>query len=349
MPAARADETTVADIGEHALIAALAPYVATAKGYVVVGMGDDAAVVARESVGVWHDVVTTDMLVAGTHFLANRETDWKRLGHKAVAANISDLAAMGARPRYLLVSLAVPGCQPVASMLSLYAGMHEEAVRWGAVLVGGDTVRHSSLTIAVTAVGSVPAGRALPLRKNAVAGQHVYVSGHLGSSAAGLLVLTDLSSGEPHNDFVATYLVQRHLQPEPRPVLGQILADLCPDLAMVDISDSLYNELHLLALASGAGFDISADRIPLAKELREYCRRTGRDPVELGLFSGEEYELLFCTVTGPEELVAALAAAGNSVPVTLIGRVTDTSGVVVLRDASGHVWTPLDRTFRHFP
>ncbi|MCX7717568.1 MAG: thiamine-phosphate kinase [Candidatus Sumerlaeaceae bacterium] len=341
-------ETTVADIGERALIAALAPYVAASAGDVVVGIGDDAAVIAREPDGVWHDVVTTDMLAAGTHFLANSDTDWRRLGHKAVAANISDLAAMGARPRYLLVSLAVPQTQTVTSLLSLYEGMREEAMRWGAVLVGGDTVRLSALTISITAVGSVPAGRAIPLRSNAKPGQNVYVSGHLGSSAAGLLILTGAPLVNPCADSVRLRLLERHLKPEPRPLLGQILTAVCPDLAMVDISDSLYNEMHMLAQASGIGFEIESDRIPVCEELREYCRCADRDPVELALFSGEEYELLFCTAASPDALASALAAAGSSVPVSLIGRVTDAAGTVVLRSASGQIWTPPDQTFRHF-
>jgi thiamine-monophosphate kinase len=348
MAANRSESMRVADIGERALIEVLAPFVAASAGDIVVGIGDDAAVIARETDGQWHDVVTTDMLVGGTHFLTDNRTDWESLGHKAVTANISDLAAMGARPRYLLVSLAVPVSQTVDTLIALYTGMRDEAARWGAVLVGGDTVRHDTLSLSITAVGSVPAGRVIPLRANAVPGQNVYVSGHLGASAAGLLLLTDASASVSKEDPITASLLSRHLRPEPRPTLGQVLAAVCPDLAMVDISDSLYNELHLLAQASRIGFDISTTQIPVSAELREYCRRTGLNPVELALFSGEEYELLFCTTTSPDSLAAALLAAGTGVPATCVGKVTDRAAEVILRDDKGAFWSPPDRTFKHF-
>jgi thiamine-monophosphate kinase len=335
------------DIGERGLLEKLSSFVAGTSHDVVVGFGDDAAVVAHGAAGEFEEILTTDMLVEGTHFRCTDDTDFHLLGRKAIVANVSDIAAMGGAPRFVLVSLALSGDMPLGCVLELYRGMDFEARRWGALLVGGDTVfcPHMALNIALT--GRKPARQQVPLRSNCRAGQHVYISGNLGASRAGLRLLEEPMLEEHRDLSYGHRLVMRHLQPEPRPALGQALAATQPGLAMIDISDSLFNELHLLARASRCGFRIEVGRIPASAELRAFCGATGEALCDYTLFSGEEYELLFSTHMDEVDLLALLHGHDIATPVHRIGEVTDGNEVVFV-DRAGVPLDLKDLTFRHF-
>ncbi len=341
-------DTPLAEVGERGLLDILSPYVASAGGEVVEGFGDDAAVVNYAGAAKLCEVLTTDMLVEGTHFLRNADTDWVRLGRRSVAANVSDIASMGAVPKFILIGLGVPGDIRVGDLQSLYAGMADEARRHGALLVGGDTVRSPVLVISISLTGTKGTGEPLPLRKRCRAGQEVYVSGHLGSSRAGMELLTIPSLAARGEAPWARALLDRHLSPDPRVSLGRALAASFSDLAMIDISDSLANELRLLSESSRVEFHIRVDRVPVLPELVEFCRSQGIEPRQYALFSGEEYELLFCTSAGQDKVQAALNRSGVTVPVTHIGRVVEGRRVLFVADDGTPVNLP-DSTFRHFP
>lgn len=339
-------ETLVSQIGERELLSQIAPYVAASSPAIVTGFGDDCAAVRSAQDGGLL-LLSTDMLAEGTHFLRNPATDWRRLGAKAVTANVSDIAAMGGMPEHLLVSLGLPGSVKLGEVLDLYRGMHAEASRWGAALVGGDTVSSPVLVINIAITGRVEAGANTSLRSGCRPGQNVYASGTLGDSRAGLHLLLNGKYGREREQPYAAALLERHLQPEPRVPLGRALAAFCPDIAMIDISDSLYNELHILAGASGTGFRIETHEIPISPELRAFCRDTAEEPLDYALFSGEEYELLFTSNTTEAELRTFLRQKGVTTPVHRIGLVTPAPEIGFFGQ-DGNRLAMHDQTFRHF-
>ncbi len=335
------------DVGEQRLLDLLAPYLASPDDQIAVGVGDDAAVVCHAKDGAF-DVLTTDMLIEGTHFPPRTNTPWHGLGHKALASNLSDIAAMGAVPRYVLVSLGAPADLPVQAVLDLYQGMFELARLWGVKIVGGDTVGAPVVVIAITVIGECGDGLQLPLRSHCCPGQNVYVSGNLGASLAGLRLILDASLRERFSRDIADSLIQCHWYPSPRIDLGQALATSVADLAMIDISDSLYHELRLLAGKSRVGFQIELDALPTLPVLATFAKATETSPSELALFSGEEYELLFTTVLEPPDLKRVLERHGLEVEVTRIGVVTPCEGQIEFLLKGERIPAPTDRTFDHF-
>lgn len=335
---------TVAEAGEREIIRLLSRYMARVAGQVLVSIGDDCAVLAPPGESV-REVLTTDMLVEGTHFLRNGDTDWYSLGRKAVVANISDIASMGARPVALLISLGLPGDLPVVCLEELYRGMAEETARWGGALVGGDTTRSPLMIINVAVTGYASTGNVIPLRSACRPGQNVYLSGALGGSLAGLRILMESGLANLRTSEMAEGLLRRHWLPEPRVMLGQALAAVCTDLAMIDISDGLYNELHLLSDASKVGIEVDLDQVPLWSGVDKFAGRTGSSVDHYRLFSGEEYELLFATAMPEDELRNRLV--GLVCPISRIGRVIAGNGVVFTRQ--GNVVEVSDSTFAHFP
>lgn len=339
-------EATVRSVGERALIDAIAAIVACEDPDVLVGIGDDCAVVRlREDL---HEILTTDLLIEGTHFLRDSSTDYQLLGRRAATANISDIASMGAAPRYLLVSLGLRGDMRAVDALSTMVGMHREARRWGATVIGGDIAASPVMVINIALTGTRSKDApSLPLRSRCEPGQNVFVSGTLGDSLAGLRLLTDAALERYRSTTYGARLLSHHLAPEPRVRLGMALAERQADLAMIDISDSLFNELHLLARASRVGFSIEVSRVPVSEELREFARTLGHELHHYALFSGEEYELLFTTHAEEEDLRGWLTEKGVAVPVHRIGVVCEGNRVEFLGD-SGEKLLLDDATFRHF-
>lgn len=240
-------DATARDVGEFGLIARVIDRL-TSTPAVLLGPGDDAAVVAAPDGRV---VATTDVLVEGVHF----RRDWSSaydVGRKAAAANLADVAAMGARGTALLVGLAAPSDLPVQWSLDLTDGLRDEAALVGAAVVGGDVVRSDVLVISVTALGDLE-GRAPVTRAGARPGDRVVLAGELGRSAAGLeLLQTGSDSGE---------LVDAHRRPTPPYDMGPILA-LAGATSMCDVSDGLVADLGHIARASRVAIDLDpADRL----------------------------------------------------------------------------------------
>lgn len=297
------------------------------------GVGDDCALLAPTP---GHEfAVSTDMLVAGTHFFAG--TDPRRLGHKSLAVNLSDLAAMGAQPRYATLALALPDAG-AAWVEQFAAGFFALAERHGVELVGGDTTR-GPLAICVTVFGEVPNGQAIR-RDGAAIGDDVWVSGTLGDAALGLMAL---KSDAMLDAADRAYCVGRLESPEPRIDLGLALHGVAA--SMIDLSDGLAGDLAHIAHASGVGARINVDALPLSPALR---RQSQARSLRCALSGGDDYELCFTAAVQQRELVVAV---GRSVGLTItrVGSMfaAATNPQVMLVDSDGRILPPMSG-FDHF-
>lgn len=297
----------VSDLGEFALIDRLAAAGGASRPEsLIVGIGDDAAAWRSGDAIV---LATTDTIVAGVHFLPDR-TPWRDLGWKALAVNVSDIAAMGGTPQFALVTLGLPPDTPVAAVDDLYAGLRECAGEYGVAVAGGDIVRAPQAVITVALLGRGETdgeGRPLLLRRDAARDGHVLaVTGTLGDSAAGLRRLRD---GAPPDDA----LVRGHLRPRPPLEAGRRAVEAGVPCA-IDISDGLLQDLGHVCRMSGLGAVVRAADIPLSSELRAAFPE---DALALACGGGEDYQLLFAA---PPQAIDSLIASG--VPLTIIGEMS---------------------------
>ena len=296
----------VSDVGEFGLIERLNRLVTAERGSpdnaapagfrLLVDTGDDTAA-WQPSPSAAAELCTTDTMVEGVHF-TRATTPWRDLGWKGLAANVSDVAAMGGRPAYAVVTLGLPPDTPVAGLEEMYRGMLDLGRRFGVSIVGGDVVRSPVffVTVALTGVTDGP-----PLLRSAARpGDAVAVSGWLGSSAGGLRLLLDAGgAAEVYDAAAAEFLRQAHRRPLPHTAAGQRLAEAGIRAAM-DVSDGLADDLGKLCRASGVAAVIEAAAVPVHPHLR---RQFPADGLALALGGGEDYVLLF---TGPPEIVAPL-------------------------------------------
>ena len=274
-----------------------------------VGIGDDCAVIplSPETGGAPASdlLVSTDMLVEGTHFLME-DISPRQLGWKSAAVNISDIAAMGGKPIATFLSLALPKTLPEQWMQEFMEGYNGISEKYGAALLGGDTTcSPDRICINVTVLGTCPRGKA-KLRSAARPGDLVCVTGTLGDSAAGLRLILGGQKG------AAPRLMDRHYTPTPRVEEGLALSCLPGVHAMMDISDGVGSDLRHILDESGVGARIDTGKLPISKELQDLCIKKGWDPRELALCGGEDYELLF--TMDPQET--------PDIPYTVIGEIT---------------------------
>lgn len=312
---------------------------AEAADGVVVGIGDDAAVVAPGA-GM-QMVFTCDTVVEKTHFLPWTMDDFST-GWKVMASNISDLAAMGAVPRYALTALSAPQGFPLTRLEQMYKGLYACADEFGVAVIGGDTTRSPQhVSVTVTAIGEVAAGRAL-LRSGARDGDVVFVTGPLGLSAAGLDVLMRREAGAAEK---WAPLVQAHQRPRPQVAAGRALVGLAH--ALNDVSDGLASEAWEIAEASGVRVVLEAAKLPVPAELREYAAFAGRSALDFVLGGGEDYELVgTASAERADELMEELRRAGAD-PV-IVGRVEEGDPEVVLIHSDGNVEVLSKRGYNHF-
>ncbi len=283
-----------------------------ARDAVSVNIGDDGAVLAPPP--GQELVMVLDTLVSGRHFLP--EADPHSIAHRALAVNLSDLAAMGAQPAWALLGLSLPDADP--RFLERFAsGWSALAREHGVALIGGDTTR-GPLCLSVQLTGLVPSGTALR-RAGARAGDALYVSGTVGDGAAGLALLQHRLRATAE---LAAVLVERLEYPRPRVALGQALRGVAS--ACIDISDGLAADATRLAVASGCGLTLEVDDLPLSAALRAASDAAGVR--QFALQGGDDYELLFAVPVGREAALAAAARAGG-VAVTRIGRLDEEPGL----------------------
>jgi thiamine-monophosphate kinase len=302
----------VEELGEFGLIARLASRVAQRAPQgrgptsLLLGIGDDAAAWATDGSV---ELCTTDTMVQGVHFTLEHAA-WADVGWKALAVNLSDIAAMGGAPLYAVVTLGLPPDTPVEDVEALYDGMLECGAAHGGTIVGGDVVRSPVAFITVAMMGTTPGP--LLTRSAARPGQQVAVTGALGASGAWLAALRQKTHLDPG---VAATLRRAHLRPEPRIEAGQRLR-LAGVRCAIDISDGLVADLRQVCRASGAAARLDAENIPIHPAAR---RSFPHQCLDLALSGGEEYELLF---TAPPDTIHALQ---RQLPngATVVGEILD--------------------------
>jgi thiamine-monophosphate kinase len=295
-----------------------------------VGVGDDAAVV-RPQAGR-ELLVTTDVLVERIDFDL-RVTPFDRLGEKALAVNLSDIAAMGGSAVAFFVALSLPARARLREAEALYQGFGRVARRYGVVLAGGDVSAAPCWSIAVTVIGEVKRGRALT-RSGARPGDLLCVTGTLGDAVAGLELLRvgrrrPRALSRPH----AQWLIDRHQRPTPRLGIGARLAQHGIATAAIDLSDGLAGDVRRLCEASGVGAKIDLATFPLSRALRAYSAALRRDPIDYALSGGEDFELLIGV--SPRRLGQAKRVTVGKVPLTVIGCVTPIRRGLTVVDSIG--------------
>ncbi|WP_109012191.1 thiamine-phosphate kinase [Nostoc commune] len=315
----------VKDIGEQGLLKRLQRFCPPEI------IGDDAAVL--ETAPGQSLVVTTDVLVDGVHF-SNITTSPEDAGWRAAAANLSDLAAMGASPLGITVGLGLPGEVRVSWVERLYQGMTECLQKYNTSIVGGDIVRSPVTTLAITAFGQVNPSQIIR-RSAAVVGNAIIVTGVHGASKAGLELLLHPELGQDLNDEEKTALIRAHQRPQPRldvlPILWKILASPCPmphapcplPIAGMDSSDGLADAIIQICRASGVGALLERREIPLPKTFNYWL--TQEQGLEYALYGGEDFELVLCL---PQELASALVQhLGEGA--AIVGSITSGSTVLL--------------------
>jgi thiamine-monophosphate kinase len=314
----------IKEIGESGLIQRIADTYQSSHPSVIAGIGDDAAALKLSNQSIL--LTTSDLLIEDIHFdLAF--TDSYHLGRKALAVNLSDIAAMGGTPRFFVVSLALPAHFPLAFIDDLYRGMTELASQFSTILVGGDTsASPQKLMISLTVLGEGHPDH-ICLRRGAEAGDSIFVTGTLGDAALGLLSLqkNPAQGGEtPLNPLVA-----KHLSPFPRIREGTLLANNHFASSLIDISDGLFIDLKRILKASQKGATIQLKNLPLSKEFKEFESSRSTNKINYALTGGEDYELLFTCSPEKEEALLRSAQEERFV-ITKIGTITDSEELLLL-------------------
>jgi len=323
-------------LGEFGLIDKIRKSSACSSPAVVVGIGDDAAVIKMAASSVL--LATTDMLIEHVHFDLSL-TDFPSLGWKSAAVNLSDIAAMGGIPRFCLSSLAIPSGISVEAVKGFYRGFSSLLRAHNTMLVGGDTSSSKSgFVVSVSVLGETKRGMAV-YRSGAKYGDSVFVTGTLGDSGAGLEIL---KSGHRGQRAGVRNLIKKHNRPVPRIEWGRQIALAKCASAMIDISDGLSSDLSHICDASGVGAVLFSDKIPLSTSLLKSATCLEKKPLHYALSGGEDYELLF---TVPPSRMNKLKSL--RIPITEIGRITKGNGLFLV-NAEGRKALLKPTGYNHF-
>ncbi len=335
----------VSRMSEFELIARLTHSLPRHAG-VVSGVGDDCAVL--ELGGDTLLLATCDSRVEGVHFTFQTSSP-EEIGRKALAVNISDIAAMGGEPRYALISLILPLRQSLQQLERIYSGLRQEAEQFAIAIVGGNisgSGKGEQLIIDITLLGSVEREHAI-MRSGARIGDTLCVTGFLGNSAAGLYTL--LHPDNPYPPELRDALRSIYRAPLPRVREGRILSRLGPETvtAMLDISDGLSGDLQHLCVSSHVGARIDVTHLPFSPSLRTISSMVARDAFEWALHGGEDYELLFSVSPGKEGGVIEAVQSTTGTPVTAIGTLCPASDGMKLVWSGGHEEVMIPRSWDH--
>ena len=317
------------DLGEFGFINRIVEHHPTRHPSILKGIGDDAAVISFADDGVI--LLTADQLIEGFHFHIEK-TDGRKLGSKALAVNLSDIAAMGGYPIGYTVSLGIPSKRISLDFIdAFYDGMSSLGKKMGVALIGGDTSESGErLFISIALLGKAPKGTVI-YRGGGKDGDLLYVTGSLGDAALGLRISEKGGSGEEKENLLA-----RHLSPTPRVKEGQVLAERGIPNAMIDISDGLLADLNHIVEQSGVGAEVDLSRVPLSPEFQTWAKEYVSDPLSLALGGGEDYELLFSVSPEKSKEVAKLSQE-LFIPITSIGKLAREIQGIWLKDEQGRI------------
>ena len=297
------------------------------------GIGDDCAVF---SAGDDEELlISSDMLLEDIHF----KPDWHSpylLGRKSLAVNLSDIAAMGGAPRFALLCIGLPdraGGKWAAAFMEGFFSLLQE---YHCALIGGDTVAAAKITLSVTVVGACPRNTAVK-RSGAQAGDVIYVSGPLGSSAAGLFLLQQGETTTCSAQGEYTRLVEKHLDPAPRVALGMLLRKSGMVNAMQDISDGIATDLSHICSCSRTGAVLHEQQLPADEPLLALCAKTGQSASTFQLSGGEDYELLFTVPQRSAQRLEQLVMSELGVPIFPVGEIVAGEGVVLRQRSGAHI------------
>jgi len=332
---------------EFALIARLTEGLASRAG-VVLGVGDDTAIL--DIGGEQLLLATVDSQVEGVHFTF-QGCGAEQVGRKALAVNLSDIAAMGGEPRYALVSLVIPPHLPLDLLEQVYAGMRLEAEAFATAIVGGNVAgmgadKGEQLILDITLLGTVERGHAIT-RGGAHVGDTLCVTGSLGAPAAGLYAQSH--PGLPYPAQALEAVLLRQCMPHPRVREGRVLAGFGPDVitAMLDISDGLSGDLSHLCQRSHVGARVEVARLPISSAARAIADTASRDPLPWALHGGEDYELLFTAPPNHVEAVTQAVQSATGTSVTPIGTITESQDGMQLLYPDGRVEALQVRSWNH--
>jgi thiamine-monophosphate kinase len=329
------------DLGEFQFIDRIAPgCVIGDPKRIIQGIGDDAAVVVAPD---GCQLLTTDMLVERVHFVRGSITP-RRLGYKALAVNLADIAAMGGTPHDAYVSLAIPRDMKVEELDQFYDGAKELAHSCGVNLLGGDTaVSEQDLCISIVVTGSAPPDEVL-YRSGARVGDRIVVTGTLGDSAGGLEVLRTKTALP---ESISAALIEAHHAPALYLEEARILASSGLAHSGIDLSDGLSSDLRHICSRSGVGAVIDAASIPLSEELKALCSAVGKDPIHLALSGGEDYRLMATVDPAGVGRLSREIGAATGRNLYDIGEIVPGDEIVV-RQADGATKALTGRGWDHF-
>jgi thiamine-monophosphate kinase len=329
------------DIGEFGFIEKINQGCLIRPDNVVRAIGDDAAAFTTDAKQI--TLVTTDLLIERIHFLRDT-TSGHNLGYKSLAVNLSDIAAMGGTAREVFVSIAIPKDCRIEYLDDLYRGMKRLAAEFDVNILGGDTTgSNADLIINIVVTGQVPKGEIL-LRDNARPGDVILTTGFLGDSRAGsYLILNRIETRSKEYK----QLFESHILPKPYLREGRFLASTKMVHAAIDVSDGLSSDLAHVVKQSKVGANVYADKIPISKNLKKFCRQFDFDPIEFALAGGEDYTLV---ITAAQKDAARLRRDYDekfNQPLFVIGEITDT-GSMVLIETNGSTRPITPSGWNHF-
>ncbi len=320
---ATANNKTLDDFGEAGIIQLIQGNVSQKlPPYVKKGIGDDCAVLAEAG---WDKtlLVTTDTMIEGIHF-TDQTLSPEALGWKALAVNISDIAAMGGTPRTAFLSIGIKPETEVSFLESFMAGFNTLAEKTGIALAGGDTVESpTSAIITITLLGDCLPEHVV-YRSGARVGDDLWVTGPLGDAAAGLFLLQNKQAPPPSG---YESLVRAHQEPMPPLDVGKALGESGLAHAMIDISDGIAKDLGHICEQSGTGALLQATSIPMSDKLQRLAAEVEKSPLDWALHGGEDYELLFTASSADEEKIVTLTSKISGTPVAKIGTIIHEDGI----------------------
>lgn len=337
-------------IGEFGLINKLRHKTKKRSKAIKIGIGDDCAVIPNSNCDV---LTTTDMLIENVHFDL-RYFSPEMLGKKAIAVNLSDIAAMGGKPLYILVSLGIPTSFQTKYVEELYGGVESMAGIHNCSIIGGDISKSlCGLIINITVIGEIEKN-AFISRAGAKTKDKIFVTGVLGDSAAGLdllkgtCILKKPNGRKPGKASFKNKIIRKHLLPVPRLEEGEILAKSIGASAMIDLSDGLASDLKRICEESQCGARIFLDKIPLSKAIRLFGKSSKKNIYDYALYGGEDYELLF-TINEKKTQRLQKKWQKMKIPITNIGEILDRENGVTLVNSKGKEGPLLKSGYDHFP